>query len=273
VAFQIFLSLLIAVRAWALRILMSLLDMATHEPKPAVEVTNTYHNLFTNISLLNSPDNGKYFDRINFTHDNDNNNHFTALCLGLAGWARTRQSIHPLTPLLIINHSPSTIIDSVLPVQLRAWLSLGTTSLQVLFGVSLSLKSSTSHSIHYFTQSLSSFRNTRPYHYNLFCSRSKIMSFNLSLSFPSVLWCCWLGGRKSIRPVKNWVVVCWRQCLRIRIYVFFRFQKSHVILSFFEMMYQKVVKSLVLNPSKWVHILRSVITVIQFQAPGMWSIL
>jgi len=21
---------------------------------------------------------------------------------------------------------------------------------------------------------------------------------------PSVLWCCWLGGRKGIRPVKNW---------------------------------------------------------------------
>jgi len=24
-----------------------------------------------------------------------------------------------------------------------------------------------------------------------------------------VLWCCWLGGRKGIRPVKNWVVRCW----------------------------------------------------------------
>ena len=28
-------------------------------------------------------------------------------------------------------------------------------------------------------------------------------------SVPSVLWCCWLGGRKGIRPVKNWVVRCW----------------------------------------------------------------
>ena len=28
--------------------------------------------------------------------------------------------------------------------------------------------------------------------------------------FPSVLWHCWLGGRKGIRPVKNWVVGCWR---------------------------------------------------------------
>ena len=25
----------------------------------------------------------------------------------------------------------------------------------------------------------------------------------------SVLWHCWLGGRKGIRPVKNWVVRCW----------------------------------------------------------------
>jgi len=26
---------------------------------------------------------------------------------------------------------------------------------------------------------------------------------------PSVLWHCWLGGRKGIQPVKNWVVGCW----------------------------------------------------------------
>jgi len=28
-------------------------------------------------------------------------------------------------------------------------------------------------------------------------------------SMPSVLWRYWLGGRKGIRPVKNWVAVCW----------------------------------------------------------------
>jgi len=28
--------------------------------------------------------------------------------------------------------------------------------------------------------------------------------------FSSVFWCCWLGGRKGIRPVKNWVVGYWR---------------------------------------------------------------
>jgi len=27
--------------------------------------------------------------------------------------------------------------------------------------------------------------------------------------FPSVLWHCWLGDRKGIRPVKCWVLVCW----------------------------------------------------------------
>jgi len=27
---------------------------------------------------------------------------------------------------------------------------------------------------------------------------------------PSVLWHCWLGGRKGIRPVKNWMVGFWR---------------------------------------------------------------
>jgi len=25
----------------------------------------------------------------------------------------------------------------------------------------------------------------------------------------SVLWCCWLGSKKGIRPVKTWVVRCW----------------------------------------------------------------
>jgi len=28
--------------------------------------------------------------------------------------------------------------------------------------------------------------------------------------YSSVLWHCWLGGRKSICLVKSWVLVCWR---------------------------------------------------------------
>ena len=42
------------------------------------------------------------------------------------------------------------------------------------------------------------------------------LSFLLNLvviTVPSVLWRCWLSGRKGIRPVKNWVVGCWRGCL------------------------------------------------------------
>ena len=30
---------------------------------------------------------------------------------------------------------------------------------------------------------------------------------------PSVLWRCWLGGRKGIRSVQNRVMGCWRDCL------------------------------------------------------------
>ena len=37
------------------------------------------------------------------------------------------------------------------------------------------------------------------------CSLCSWMYFHL----PSVLWRCWLGGRKGIRPVKNWAVGCW----------------------------------------------------------------
>ena len=32
---------------------------------------------------------------------------------------------------------------------------------------------------------------------------------SMFMLMPSVLWCCWLGGRKGIRPVKTWVVRCW----------------------------------------------------------------
>ena len=42
-------------------------------------------------------------------------------------------------------------------------------------------------------------------------SRIKLLkSIVTAPTVPSVLWRCWLGGRKRIRPVKNWVVGCWR---------------------------------------------------------------
>jgi len=56
------------------------------------------------------------------------------------------------------------------------------TSLQVLFGLPFGLAPSTSYSTHFFTESLSSFHNLCPYHHNLFCCSTKIISSNPSLS-------------------------------------------------------------------------------------------
>jgi len=78
---------------------------------------------------------------------------FMALCPGLPGWASIRRNIHPLTPILIINHplSASSIyvlrsIASSLS-NLHAWQTFYTTSLRVLFGLPLGLAPSTLYSI------------------------------------------------------------------------------------------------------------------------------
>jgi len=36
-----------------------------------------------------------------------------------------------------------------------------------------------------------------------------LMALYMYIFIPSVLWRCWLGGRKGVRPVKIWVVGCW----------------------------------------------------------------
>jgi len=41
------------------------------------------------------------------------------------------------------------------------------------------------------------------------CQFNFCNSIQLILIVPSVLWHCWLGVRKSIRPVKNRVMRCW----------------------------------------------------------------
>jgi len=64
---------------------------------------------------------------------------------------------------------------------------------QVFFGLPLGLAPSTSYSIHFFTQSLSSFRNTCHTHCNLFRCSTEIMSSNTSLSLNlllGILSCC-----------------------------------------------------------------------------------
>jgi len=70
--------------------------------------------------------------------------------------------------------------------KLRAWESFCTASLHVLFGLPLGLEPSTSYSIHFFTQSVS-FRNTCPYHCNVFCCSINIISSIPSLSLNSLL--------------------------------------------------------------------------------------
>ena len=78
------------------------------------------------------------------------------------------------TILISFLHLPRTIASSLLYP--RTWQSLCTTSNHVLFGLPLGLEPTTSYSIHFFTQSLSSFRNTCPYHRSLFCCSSCFLS-------------------------------------------------------------------------------------------------
>jgi len=82
---------------------------------------------------------------------------------------------------------PSTAIHGILPVQSMHLTVFSTISLQVFFGLPLGLAPSTSYAIHFFTQLLSSFRNTCPYHCNLFRCSTKIMSCNPSLSLNPLL--------------------------------------------------------------------------------------
>ena len=72
---------------------------------------------------------------------------------------------HPI--FISFFYLPRSIASSLF--KLHAWQSFCTTSFHVLFGLPLGLEPSTSYSIHFFTQSVSSFRSTCPYHRSLFC--------------------------------------------------------------------------------------------------------
>jgi len=58
---------------------------------------------------------------------------------------------------------------------LHAWQSFCTMSVPVFFGPLLVLAPTTSYSINFFTQSLSPFCSTCPYHCNLFCCNTEII--------------------------------------------------------------------------------------------------
>ena len=90
---------------------------------------------------------------------------------------------HPI--FISFFHLPRSIASSLF--KLRAWQSFCTTSFHALFGLPLGLEPSTSYSIHFFTQSVSSFRSTCPYHLSLFCCSINIISSIPSLSLNSLL--------------------------------------------------------------------------------------
>jgi len=94
----------------------------------------------------------------------------------------THRPDHPI--FISFFHLPRSIASSLF--KLRAWQSFCTTSLRILFGLPLHLEPSTSYSIHFFTQLLSFFRNTCPYHRNLFCCSINIISSIPSLSLNSL---------------------------------------------------------------------------------------
>jgi len=110
-------------------------------------------------------------------------NHFMALwILSRTTWVSQYQKKHSPTHTYS-DHQPSFIcflhllrfMASFL-FNLRAWQSFCTTSVQVFFGLHLGLAPSISYySIHFFTQSLSSFRSTCPYQRNLFCCSIEII--------------------------------------------------------------------------------------------------
>jgi len=91
---------------------------------------------------------------------------------------------------------------------LHAWQSFSTISLQVFFGVPLGLAPSTSYFIHFFTESLSSLRSTCPYHHNLFCCSTKIMTSNPSLSLNPLLGTLSCSLMKHIN-LTILISVCW----------------------------------------------------------------
>ena len=107
-----------------------------------------------------------------------------------ASWYQKKHSpthIHPDHQSSFTNflHLLRTIASSLF--NLRAWQCYSTTSLQILFGLPLGLGSSTSYSIHFFTQSSSSFRSTCSYYRNLFCCNTNVMPSIPNLSLSSLL--------------------------------------------------------------------------------------
>ena len=144
-----------------------------------------------------------------------------ALCLGLPGWAGTRRNIHPLTPLLLINHPyqlpPSTTNHSIIPAQ-STYLAIFLHNLWPCLFCPTFFWIRDYISIYEFFSDCSIGDNLPCWCFGLETHFVCSFTFQWSvLQLPSVLWCCWLGSKKSIRPVKRqWCgVQCWHGYLSV----------------------------------------------------------
>ena len=114
-------------------------------------------------------------------HTNTQHNHFTAFWI-LSGTTRVSRYQKKHSPTHTHRGHQSSLSASFIyydpwhpSYSIHVLYSLFPRSLsQVFLGLPLGLAPSTSYSIHCFTQSSSAFRNTCPYHHNLFCCSTEI---------------------------------------------------------------------------------------------------
>ena len=124
---------------------------------------------------------------MNYTHIHTHTQPFNGLWSGTTrvGWYHKKHSptdthCDHRTSFIIFLHLQRSMASSLFI--LCACQSSRTTSVQVLFGLPLGLGPSTAYSIHFFTQSSSSFCSTCPYQHSLFCWNTNAMSSIPSLS-------------------------------------------------------------------------------------------
>jgi len=129
--------------------------------------------------------------KLPYTHTH---NHFTALWIlsrttQVSRYQKKHSPTHTYcdhqSSLICFLHQLWSMASSLFNI--LAWQCFSTISLQVFFGLSLGQAHSTSYSIHFFNQSLSSFRSTWPCHIKLFCCGTEIMSSNVSVSLNPLL--------------------------------------------------------------------------------------
>ena len=128
----------------------------------------------------------------NYNNNNNNNNNNNCFKLRpLSGTTRVSRYQKKHSPTHLPDHHPifiSFFQFHLLRSIASSWQSFCTTSFHVFFGLPLGLEPSTSYSIHFFTQSVSSFRSTCPYHRNRFCCSINIISFSQLLTWNSVFY-------------------------------------------------------------------------------------